>query len=66
MQSFASAPVFQDNTIAFPVDRINHTTQTLVEQTRQLFQHQGSDAELVRQITAAIDILNARCGDSHT
>ncbi len=67
MPSFASAPALnRDNTIAFPVDRITNTNQTLVEETRQLFQHQGSDAELVRQITVAIDILNARCGNSHT
>jgi hypothetical protein len=36
-------------------------SETLLEQTRQLFQHEGSNAELMTQIMNAIDVLQAIC-----
>jgi hypothetical protein len=34
---------------------------SLLEQTRQLFQHQGSNAELIEQIRAAIEAIEELC-----
>jgi hypothetical protein len=38
-------------------DRL-HTSGELLEETKILFNHQGSDAELVRQIAIAVQVIN--------
>ena len=37
------------------------STDPLLEQTRQLFQHQGSNAELMAQVMSAIRALHQLC-----
>ena len=37
----------------------------LVKETRQLFQHQGSDAELIERIQHAVRVLNKMCEKSN-
>ncbi len=36
-------------------------SETLLEQTRQLFQHEGSNAELMTRIMNAINVLQEIC-----
>jgi hypothetical protein len=36
-------------------------SEALLEQTRQLFQHEGSNAELMTRIMNAIDVLQEIC-----
>jgi hypothetical protein len=52
LQLFPNAPVLP------PTDA---GSETLLEQTRQLFQHEGSNAELMIQVMSAIDILQEIC-----
>lgn len=60
-----SANVDSANVDSVNVDSVNvdedSAADSLVEQTRQLFQHQGSNAELIERIVAATKALNALC-----
>jgi hypothetical protein len=42
----------------YPSDRL-HPSGELLKETKILFNHQGSDAELVRQIAIAVQAINA-------
>ncbi len=51
---------------SFAVELETSPVNPLVEQTRELFQHQGSDAELVELIQTAIDAIHELCETPHT
>jgi peptidase E len=54
--------LFQETTSAFiPDSSFDVSSDSLLEQTRQLFQHDGSNAELMNQVMNAIKALHEIC-----
>jgi hypothetical protein len=47
-----------------PDDSQDLSSDLLLEQTRELFQHQGSTSELIERIMTAIHVLDELCNQS--